>query len=242
MLPRTIIIVFSLLLSSVSFAQSSVIQQRLLATTQRVSDSIYRNINYVDAERARMITQKLEEAEALLSGGGGGGRPAPYPGDSYPPGNYQQLVSGRAGNKTFSFQAATLNEVFQKCATALASEQLVSIVEVSLDYGPKKSATTTSWWNSAGAMCVQVTKLASELGMRSEGGLAFAGEIDKRAFYFSGYSMADLGQQCENFVRKANVQLVSSINVTDFRVFKTLSTSNWWRTSYEICQQVFNVQ
>lgn len=241
------IAVLSLSFSSIAFAQTS-IQQRLLDTTRRVTDIVYRDVNYIDAERARAATAKLQEAEQILLGygGGGGTRPDPYPGNpSYPgtPSLPAQHISGRIGSISFTASARTTNEVYQACASAAANQARADVVEVSVNYGQTMKSTTPSWWVGAGAGCVQLTQLLIASGFPSDSSqLYYAGSIGGHTFSFAGRDIADVGIQCESFVRSKGISRVDNIVATNFRVSRTLTTPGWWTTSFEMCQQVLNLR
>ncbi len=255
MLRSILVGVLALSCFSLAHAQED-LAHRIQQRSEDIRQLLYSRARSLSSQTQLQILEQLRGIETLVSrdngnggGNGGGGRPAPYPDPAKPPTrpsppSYGNSIRGQIENQSFNFDGSSRQDIFDQCVAFVQSKGLIKVDDISVSVNFRDAVVlrnSSSYWNGAGEVCLQVNDVLIREGIQADRSLlSFDGAMETYGFSFRGRSFAEVSTQCEAFVKAKGLSqvddIVVSVNMEPLKVLR--NSSSYWRGSFEICQQV----
>lgn len=212
---------------------------RLLERSSSILSLVQQNVYRLDDQTQLKVLGHLRAIEQLVKHGDHS-HPTP------PPPAALQSVRGDIEKTTFSFNVTDLSDLHTQCVAfvsqKLGTQPSVDEMNVSINFEQARTLTNpTAYWKSEAIICSQIENAARAAGISYKGSkLFYSGAIENNSFVFSGMNIAEVGTQCDEFVRRIGATSVDEISVSvNFGASRDITNSNsYWKSSFEICQQV----
>jgi len=153
-------------------------------------------------------------------------------------------VQGTIEYTSFNFDVASTTDLYAACVAFAQSHRFEhnDDATVVVDYGQLQTLRNgLSYW-SAEETCGEIVNAARSSGRLDDNSQWMViGKIEQYPYTFSGWSRQDIGKQCYDFA--ANLSFVDDITVSiNFgRKIILRNGSSYWRTKYEICEQILDL-
>lgn len=202
----------------------------------RLNDRIQRNAAGMSSIKLEAVRNDLLSLRDTLSD-----RPTRPP-------KRRHSVRGLMERKSFEFVGSSLETLNDQCVDFYQSNYMGSVddITVSVDFGAETAIrNSSSYWKSAGEVCGQIMSTVRSKGVRHVSdtySYIVTGNMELKTFTFKGYDVIDINQQCTNFYDKNYIGSVDDIELSvNFHTpIKKHNSSSYWKSSFEVCQQIIS--